>query len=403
MTNNIKDNNQKIRIQLEISEFNSDGSCKAELEGKKFKVFGAIPGEIVLVNIVKEFSDFTVVNVSEVLKSSPNRIKPPCEYYLLCSGCQFQHLDYKSQLKLKTKIVTDEILKNENFHRVKILDTIGSEKLYHYRNHARFTVAKKPPLRGNLGFVNRFSRRIFKIDKCLLMDHKINYLISLIQSKLQGMSQLSIRVGSNSGFALIQPDFQNIFPEIKSGQKKITEYFLQKPFRIGSPSFFQVNTKQAEKLSELLVDYLSLDGSEIVLDTYCGVGVFSVLIAPFVKNVVGIEISDSAIEDAVFNSRHLDNVEFIKGSSEESLKKLDIHPDIVILDHPRSGCKKDVLDSLILIKPKKILMISCDLESFMRDTEILCMKNYKLKLIQPVDMFPNTKHIEILAILEKIN
>ena len=156
-------------------------------------------------------------------------------------------------------------------------------------------------------------------------------------------------------------------------------------------------------MSELLVDYLSLDGSEIVLDTYCGVGVFSVLIAPFVKNVVGIEISDSAIEDAVFNSRHLDNVEFIKGSSEESLKKLDFHPDIVILDPPRSGCKKDVLDSLILIKPKKILMISCDLESFMRDTEILCMKNYKLKLIQPVDMFPNTKHIEILAILEKIN
>ncbi len=403
MTNNIKDKNSQESIRLEISEFNSDGSCNSELEGKKFKVFGAIPGEIVLVNIVKEFSDFTVVNVSKVLKSSPNRIEPPCEFYLLCSGCQFQHLDYEFQLKLKTKIVTEEILKNENFKHVEILNTIRSDKLYHYRNHARFTIAKKPPLRGNLGFVNKFSRKIFKINKCLLMDHKINYLIKLIQGKLIGMSQLSIRVGANSGFALIQPDFQDIFSEIKSGQKKITEYFLGNPFRIGSPSFFQVNTKQAEKLSELLVEHLSLDGSEMVLDTYCGVGVFSVLLAPFVKNVVGIEISDSAIEDAIFNSRHLDNVEFIKDSSEEALKKLDFHPDIVILDPPRSGCKKNVLDSLKLIKPKKILMISCDLESFMRDTEILCMNDYQLKLVQPVDMFPNTKHIEIFGVLEKLN
>ena len=118
------------------------------------------------------------------------------------------------------------------------------------------------------------------------------------------------------------------------------------------------------------------------------------------KKIVNVNVGDTVLWKATTTGH---NVEFIKGSSEESLKKLDFHPDIVILDPPRSGCKKDVLDSLILIKPKKILMISCDLDSFMRDTEILCMKNYKLKLIQPVDMFPNTKHIEILAILEKIN
>lgn len=404
MTNKIKDwKKGKEKIQLEILNFNSDGSCHAELESKKFKVLGAIPGEIVLAEIVREFPDFSVANVSEILKSSSNRIDPPCDYYLACSGCQLQHLKYEFQLKLKTKIVNDQLAKSQKFEQVKILDTIGSDKLFHYRNHARLTVAKKPPFRGNIGFVNKFTRKIIKINKCLLMDHKINHLINFIQGKLKGMSQLSIRVGSNSGYVLMQPNFQNILPEIKSGQDKITEMFLGQPFRIGSPSFFQVNTAQAEKLSELLSVHLDLNGSETVLDAYCGVGVFSILLAPFVKEVVGIEISDSAIEDAKFNSRHLNNVRFIRGSSEESLNTLNSSPDIVILDPPRSGCNKDVLDSLLLIKPNKILMISCDLESFIRDSEIICSNDYTLKLVQPVDMFPHTKHIEVLGVIEKIN
>jgi len=356
-----------------------------------------------LAKVIKEFSDFSVAQVFEILKSSPNRIDAPCKYYLSCTGCQFQHVKYDIQLKLKTKIISEALSKTIKFKKVEVLETMGSDKLYHYRNHARFTIAKKPPFRGNIGFVNQFTRKILKINKCLLMDHKINYVLSLIQGKLQGMSQLSIRVGSNSGSILIQPKFKDIFPEIKSGQEKIEEIFLGQPFRIGSPSFFQVNTLQAEKLSELLVDQLSLDGSEVVLDTYCGVGVFSILLAPFVRKVIGVEISDSALEDAIFNARHLNNIRFIKAYTEEILRELDFSPDIVILDPPRSGCKREVLDSLLLIGPKKILMVSCDLESFVRDIDILCNKNYELKQVQPVDMFPHTKHIEVLGVIEKIN
>ena len=132
-------------------------------------------------------------------------------------------------------------------------------------------------------------------------------------------------------------------------------------------------------------------------------GVFSILLAPFVRKVIGVEISDSALEDAIFNARHLNNIRFIKAYTEEILRELDFSPDIVILDPPRSGCKREVLDSLLLIGPKKILMVSCDLESFVRDIDILCNKNYELKQVQPVDMFPNTKHIEVLGVIEKIN
>jgi 23S rRNA (uracil1939-C5)-methyltransferase len=268
-----------------------------------------------------------------------------------------------------------------------------SPSQWNYRNHARFTVRRQ----GSLGFVNRITRRFVAVDECLLMSPWINEALGLLQGRSAETSQISVRYGVNTGDWLIQPVLESGEIPLASGQKHYREELLGTPLRIASPSFFQVNTPQAERMALLLRGRLGLTGNETLVDAYAGVGAFAVLLAPFAKKVIAIEESPAAIEDARFNAAEVDNLELRQGRTENVLHTLESRPDAVVLDPPKGGCHPAALDALLRWRPKTTVYVSCDPGTLARDLRILAVGGLRVELVEPVDMFPQTHHVECVA------
>jgi 23S rRNA (uracil1939-C5)-methyltransferase len=185
-----------------------------------------------------------------------------------------------------------------------------------------------------------------------------------------------------------------------TGEQHYEEEVRGSRFRVAASSFFQVNTGQLSRAVDEVRELLELDGSEVMIDAYCGVGVFAVLMSPYVQRVVGIEESASAIEDAELNMNGVTNVEFVEGKTEHVLAEWDQDVDVLLLDPPRVGCHPDVLESVKKLKPKKVLMVSCEPAAMARDLDLLCQSGmYKLETLRPVDMFPQTRHVETISML----
>jgi len=231
------------------------------------------------------------------------------------------------------------------------------------------------------------------------MDPKINEILSCLQDKASETTNLSIRVGTNTDDYLIQPKLSNQNIDFESGQKWYTENMLDREFRVASPSFFQVNTKQAEFMINLVGDKLNLDGSEILVDAYAGVGVFASLLSNQVRKVIAIEESQAAVKDALFGLNDLKNIFYVEGKTEEVLKELEDQIDVIILDPPRTGCHPNAVNSVIELKANKIAYVSCDPPSLARDLNMLVEGGYTIESVSPIDMFPQTYHTECVATL----
>ena len=258
---------------------------------------------------------------------------------------------------------------------------------------------------GQLGFINRETRRFVRIDYCMLMRPAINAILQKLQDRCQETTQLSIRAGAPEnpapGEYLVQPPLHNPAIPIPTGQKRYIETIDQTRFFVSSPSFFQVNVAQAAQAAQVIRDHLSLTPDDILLDAYTGVGTFAILLAPHVSQVIAIEESAAAVTDAQENAANANapNIQFIVGRTETALTQLPIQPDAVILDPPRSGCQPQALEKLAQLSPPRLAYVSCDPETLARDLKILCNANYTLTRIIPIDMFPQTHHIESVAIL----
>ena len=256
---------------------------------------------------------------------------------------------------------------------------------------------------GQLGFINRETRRFVRIDYCMLMRPAINAILQKLQDRCQETTQLSIRAGAPEtpapGEYLVQPPLHNPAIPIPTGQKRYIETIDQTRFFVSSPSFFQVNVAQAAQAAQVIRDNLSLTPDDILLDAYTGVGTFGILLAPHVSQVIAIEESAAAVADAQENAAHAPNIQFIVGRTETALTQLPIPPDAVILDPPRSGCQPQALEKLAQLSPPRLAYVSCDPETLARDLKILCNANYTLTRIIPIDMFPQTHHTESVAIL----
>jgi 23S rRNA (uracil1939-C5)-methyltransferase len=383
---------------LTLDRFGTLGDTVAEFEGREINVFGGIPGERVVCRIVRyRRRRKAVVSgiVTDVLEPSPHRVAPPCPYFGPCSGCQWQHIDYAHQLDLKREAVRQAVDEYDSLRGTEVGETMPSEEVLGYRNHARFTVRRS----GSLGFVNRITRRFVKIDECLLMAPGINELLSRLQGRSGATSQLSIRYGVNSGEWLIQPRLSINEVGLEAGQSHYTERLLGRSFRIGSPSFFQVNTAQAERLIGLVKRRLRLRGRETVVDAYAGVGTFAVLLAEHAEKMIAVEESDAAVADARVNTAGIDNVEIVLGKVEDVIDDLDIVPDAVVLDPPRAGCQAQVLEAVARWRPGRVCYVSCDPSSLARDLDIMARSGFAVESIEPVDMFPQTYHVECVATL----
>ena len=391
------------RIEVSLESWGRLGEAMARHEGELVFVLGGIPGERVTAEVVRVHRKYASATVVQVLEPSPDRVEPPCQYFGECTGCQWQHLDYQAQLATKRTKVVDALMRVGGLfvdaEDAPVSETLPSPNRYGYRNHARLTVNKQ----GVLGFVNRETRQLVRIDHCMIMRPSVNRVLEELQDRCRETTQLSIRAGSDedgsSDGYLVQPQLFNPEVDITTGQKRYVEGVGNDRFFVSSPSFFQVNVEQAAQAAEVVREGLTLGPADVLLDAYTGVGTFAVLLAPHVSRVLAVEESSAAVADARENAVGAPNVEFVLGRTENVLDELPIKPDAVVLDPPRSGCQPQALTSLIELATPRVAYVSCDAETLARDLKVLCAGGYALDRVVPIDMFPQTHHVECVALL----
>ena len=390
-------------LELHAGELDDRGLATSQYQAAPVTIAGAIPGEKVAARVVKIYSDRIATIAEQVELPSEHRIEPKCVYFGECSGCQWQHIDYARQLEIKRDVVVRALSQYEALRDAPVAETMPSSKRYHYRNHARFTVGRGNE-NGIAGYKNADSRRFVRVDECAIMDENINETLSQLQGRLDRMTQFSIRVGSNTGDTIIQPLLPAEIQDVQSGRQKYIEEVRGARFQVAASSFFQVNTAQLEAVVDEIVSILELDGNDNLVDLYCGVGTFARLLAPHVKSVIGIEESASAIADAKVNCADVDNVSFVEDKAEIAAVELASSGqtvDIAIIDPPRVGCHPQALEALKTLAPRWIMMVSCNPATMARDVNALCESGFRLVSVWPVDMFPQTRHVESLALMEK--
>ena len=383
-------------LTLDLVSWGRLGEAMAEYGDRPVFVFGGIPGERVVAQVLRVHRKYVSARVTQVLEPSPDRVEPPCPYFGVCTGCQWQHVSYTHQLSVKRDKVVDALERVGGFQDPPVAAVLPSSHEYGYRNHARFTIGPG----GSLGFVNRETREFVRIDECMLMHSGVNELLTKIQNKAWETTQLSIRAGRSTGDYLVQPYLGNPDLELTTGQKHYLDTVDGREFKVSSPSFFQVDVDQTAQMVDVVRRSLDLKPGDTLLDAYAGVGTIAVLLAPYVARVMAVEESSAAVADARENAAGLDNVEFLLGKTEDVLLKLPHRPDVVVLDPSRSGCRPEALKSLIQLAPTRVAYVSCDAETLARDLKVLCESAYTLKEVVPLDMFPQTHHVECVALLE---
>ena len=396
-------------------------------DGRVVFVPRALPGESVLVQLQQELRDYARAELLELRRAAPGRVEPPCPHYAQgCGGCSWQHAAYSVQLALKQDIVVDQLRRIGHFANPEelVLPPIGMLEPWNYRNQARFTVGRRF---GELCFTYRSSHRLMRIDHCWIVHPTINAILETAQGRLSELGrrihQVLVRVGANTGQVMITPALPEV-PELETGQPFIEEELLGRRFRLEPPSFFQVNTlrepralpsvitnpsqplpasglSMADILALLVIDRVQPEPSHRVVDAYSGVGTFALLLAPLVRGVVGIEEAPSAVRDAEHNARDVSNVRFLQAKIEAALPELDSRPDAVVLDPARTGCHPAVLNALVQSHAPRVVYVSCDPSTLARDLRVLVDGGYTLHEVQPLDMFPQTYHIECVATLTR--
>jgi 23S rRNA (uracil1939-C5)-methyltransferase len=351
--------------------------------------------------------------ITEMHDASPLRVEASCSVFGLCGGCQLQHMRYEAQLEWKRSIVQDLLQEVGGFVHPPLLETVPCDVPWHYRNHMRFSVNRE----GHPGLTASGTHRVLPLKSCPIAHTRINRALNLLSAVPNQRPQVLIRCGAATGQVLIQPHpDENIAQQLtEAGLDLQTETMEERLggelFRIRPSSFFQTNTAQAEKMARMVLEGLmvpeqhSHERPRTIVDAYCGVGTFALLLSRYVDKVIAIEESASAIRDAQWNLREVSNVEMLNGKVEELLPTLGNQIHGLVIDPPRAGCQQTVLNALIQHPVDRIVYVSCEPSTLARDLNILCRLHptYRLLSVQPLDMFPQTAHIECVATLERID
>jgi 23S rRNA (uracil1939-C5)-methyltransferase len=352
------------------------------------------------------------VRITEIHHASPLRVEASCPVFGLCGGCQLQHMRYEAQLEWKRSIVQDLLQEVGGFVHPPLLETVPCDVPWHYRNHMRFSVNRE----GQPGLTARGTHRVLPLKSCPIAHTRINQALHVFSAVPNQRPQVLLRCGAATDQMLIQPHPDEIIAQqlAEAGLDLQTETMEERLggelFRIRPSSFFQTNTAQAEKMARMVLENLRVSERHshkrpcTIVDAYCGVGTFSLLLARRVDKVIAIEESASALKDAQWNLREVSNVEMLKGKVEELLPTLRGHIDGLVIDPPRAGCQQAVLDALVQHPMDRIVYVSCEPSTLARDLKILCHLHpaYRLLSVQPLDMFPQTAHIECIVTLERI-
>jgi 23S rRNA (uracil1939-C5)-methyltransferase len=349
--------------------------------------------------------------ITELHEVSPLRVAAPCPVFGTCGGCQLQHMRYEAQLAWKHSVVQQLLHDVGGFSAAPLLDTVPCAIPWNYRNHMRFSVNRS----GQPGLTARGSHRVLPLTNCPIAQEKINRVLNVLSQHENARPQALIRCSAVSDQVMLQPTpTPEVAQELAAAgldlrSETMEEVLSGATFRIRPSSFFQTNTAQAEKMAQMVLDGLLHSASNesqeqlTIVDAYCGVGTFARLLAGHVGKVIAIEESASAIKDAQWNLRDVQNVEILKGKVEDLLPNLAARVDGLVIDPPRAGCQQVVLDALVSNPVTRIVYVSCEPSTLARDLAILCHLHpvYRLRSVQPLDMFPQTAHIECIAVLER--
>ncbi len=420
-------------LDLTLDAIAHGGEAIGHHTGKTVFVPYAIPGERVRVEIVEEKARWARGRLVEVLVSSSDRIAPPCPYFGpgQCGGCQWQHIAYPRQAELKQAIVADQLRRLGRISDPPVADIVALADpaapedaprflAYGYRNHVQFALTSD----GQTGFRRTASHDVLPVARCLLLHDLLDELHSALELADFPLQEISLRAGINTGETLIllvgvteeQPELElNLSAAVALrtsrglqpliGHPWLTEEVLGRRYRVSAESFFQVNTVGAAALVELVTAYADVRPGDVVLDAYCGVGLFSLPLADRAGKLIGVEEAPSACDDFAFNARDLDNVELHEGPVEAVLPALQTagqHIDVAVMDPPRAGAGQEVITQLAALAPRRIVYVSCDPATLARDAVHLSQAGFHLVETQPVDLFPQTFHVETIALWESL-
>ncbi len=450
--------NKEYIFDIISQGYEGEGIAKID---NKYPIFieGALKGEKVKVRIVKVNKNFAYGKLIEVLEASEERVNPPCAIYKRCGGCKLQHASYKAQLDFKWDRVKDCVSKIGKLDPSIVKYPLGMENPWRYRNKVQLPIGL---INGEvkIGFFAPRSHDIIDMESCLIQDEIGDKVVKLTREWIEKFNirpynvdgeydekgivrHIMIRRGftTNEVMVVLVTNGENLphkeefvdlmvknIPGIKSiiqninskktnvilglesktlwGEDTISDYIGDFRFNISPLSFFQVNPIQTEVLYGKALEYANLTGNEEVFDAYCGTGTITLFLSQKAKKVYGVEIIPQAIDNAWINAKEnkVENVEFFVGESEVVIPDLinkGVKADVVVVDPPRKGCDKKLLDAITNIDAKKIVYVSCDPSTLGRDLKVLEENGYKTLEVQPVDMFPNTAHIENVALLIK--
>ncbi|MGO4889737.1 23S rRNA (uracil(1939)-C(5))-methyltransferase RlmD [Anaerobacillus sp. MEB173] len=442
-------------VEVTFEDLSHDGAGVAKINGYTLFVPKGLPGEKAKVKVIKVKKGFGIGRLIDIIEQSPDRTEPPCSIYHQCGGCQLQHLSYEAQLKQKQKQVKDVLTRIGGLPHVPVHSVLGMEDAWRYRNKAQVPIGE---MEGGLvgGFYQERSHRIIDLDDCLIQHDENDRIIQLVkdiakkygirgydEEKHSGtLRHVVARIGKVTGELMVVfvtrtadlphkeklikeivqqiPNIKSIVQNINSkktnvifgdkttvlwGEEYIYDYIGEIKFAISARSFYQVNPEQTKVLYDQALQYANLTGNETVIDAYCGIGTISLFLAQKAKNVYGVEIVPEAISDAKRNAKlnGIANVEFAVGEAEKVIPwwyAQGIRADVIVVDPPRKGCDEALLETIIKMKPKRVVYVSCNPATLARDLRILEDGGYSTKEVQPVDMFPHTTHVESVACIE---
>ncbi len=442
-------------VEVRITDLNDTGEGVGRLEGRVIFVPDTVTGDRVLVRLLRVKSNYATGKLHQILEASPHRIRPNCIVADKCGGCQWQHIDYNYQQVTKHNLVVQALERIGGFTSPPVAPILTAESPLAYRNKATYPLRRSSTGRVQAGYYQKGSHQLINLNQCPIQDSRLNPLLAEIKQDIEQLGwsvydenrhqgrlrHLSLRIGRRTGemlLTLISTDWKltdleaqaqkwlTRYPELVGvcinrnpertnaifgdqtrcvvGQSYLREEFAGLEFQLRPDTFFQVNTEAAEALLNVIVEQLALDGDEVLVDAYCGIGTFTLPLAQRVRQALGIEVQLASVEQAQLNAQlnGITNVTFQAGAVEKLLPQLGIAPDVVLVDPPRKGCDRTVIETLLQTSPKHIVYISCKPATLARDLKLLCQTGgYQLTYIQPADLFPQTPHVECAAFLKR--
>lgn len=437
-------------LEVSIADLSHSGDGVARWQGRVVFVPDTVPGDRVQVRLVRVKSQYAYGKLAEVLEPSPHRIRPSCIVADKCGGCQWQPVDYACQLDAKRHIVRQDLERIGGFSQPQVDPVLAIAEPLNYRNKATYPMARSATGQVQAGYYQKGSHQLINLNQCPIQDARLNPLLAEVKQDIQQQGwaiydeknhrgrirHLGLRIGRRTGEMLLtvvskddvpglatqaetwlqryeslvgvclnlNPDRTNaVFgreTRCMAGQPYLNEEFAGLRFHIQPTTFFQVNTEQAEALLHQIIQELDLQGREVLLDAYCGIGTLTLPLAQRVQQAIGIEIQPESIEQAQHNAalNAITNATFYAGAVEQVLPKLALQPDVVVLDPPRKGCDSIVIKNLLAWRPDRIVYVSCNPSTLARDLKMLSPE-YQLTRVQPADFFPQTSHVECAAFL----